>query len=524
MTALFRQRIFSNSQQNLWPLLGMLLAAIISLTGGLGIETCEAEEQLPNLRKTRPASFERPFLIEFKGEINWQLAKYFRAKIEQAKSAGADLILVDIDSPGGLKSESLSIAEMLRDIDWAYTVAFVPREALSGAALITYGFDELVIGKFARIGDIGIIQYDPQLFAFRFAEEKIQSVLISQARDLAQSKGRSPELAEAMINKDYVIYQREVGGKTEFKGIISEKEDAPGQDWTLVSESKKGFLTVNGVRAEELGLAQHFAADRNELTAEFGLDQNEINVLKHTSTDTVVYYLNHPFATGLLILVGLVALFSELSAPGIGVGGLTAALCAALFFWSRFLGGTSTWLEVVLFGAGIVFLLMEFFVIPGWGVSGIMGLMLLVASVFMASQDFVVPSNGRQWNQFLTSSLVMMCAGALFCIAAAVIIRNIGHIPIFSKLVLAPPVEETENLTPDKKQLMTEHPSISIGDWGRSESLLRPAGRAIFAGQSFDVVSDGEFIDPGTQIRVVTIQGNRIVVSAIESDSDASSV
>lgn len=522
MTALFRQRIFSNLKQNLSQRIGMLLLAIISIVAGLGIETCDAEEQLPNLRKTRPASFERPFLIEFQGEINWQLAKYFRAKIEQAKSAGADLILIDIDSPGGLKSESLSIAEMLRDIDWAYTVAFVPREALSGAALITFGCDELVVDKFARVGDIGIIQYDPQLFAFRFAPEKIQSVLISQARDLAQSKGRSPELAEAMIHKEYVVYQRVHNGNTEFKGIVPEQDAAPDGNWKLVSESKKGFLTVNGVRAEELGLAQHFATDRLELAKEFGINPDTTRVLKHTSTDTIVYYLNHPFVTGLLILVGLIAFFSELSMPGIGVGGLTAGLCAALFFWSRFLGGTSGWLEIVLFGAGVVFLLMEFFVIPGWGVSGIMGLMLMVASVFMASQDFVLPSNGRQWNQFLTSSLVLLCASALFCVAAAIIIRNIGHIPIFSKLVLSPPVAEAEEQSKLDKPLVTEHPTISIGDWGKAESLLRPAGRAIFAGQSFDVVSDGEFIDPGTQIRVITIKGNRIVVSAIGSESESS--
>lgn len=515
MTAEIRQQSLKSSKFNRWRLASIGLIALFSMFTGLGTGTCEADEPLPDLSRPRPASFERPFLIEFQGEINWQLAKYFRSKIEEARTAGADLILIEIDSPGGLKSESLSMAEMLRDIDWAYVVAFVPKQALSGAALMTLGCDELVVDKFARVGDIGIIQYDPQLFAFRFAPEKIQSVLVGQARDLAQSKGRSPELAEAMINKDWIVYQRVKNGKTEYRGIKSD-EDALAGEWALVSESKKGFLTVNGVRAEELGLAQGFATDRSELSKDLGIAPDATRVLKHTSTDTVVYYLNHPLVTGLLILVGLIALFSELSAPGIGVGALIAGLCAALFFWSRFLGGTSTWLEIVLFAAGMTFLLMEFFVIPGWGVFGIMGLMLMVASVFMASQDFVVPSNTRQWNQFLTSLMVLMCSSVLFCIAAAVIIRNIGHIPIFSKLVLAPPVEEVGDLKSDKP-VPSEHPSISVGDWGLAESLLRPAGRAIFADRSFDVVSDGEFIDPGTQVRVVNIQGNRIVVSAIGS-------
>ena len=113
-------------------------------------------------------------------------------------------------------------------------------------------------------------------------------------------------------------------------------------------------------------------------------------------------------------MIGLVALYLELSAPGISVGGLIAGLCAVLFFWSRFLGGTSTWLEVLLFLAGTVFLVVEVFVIPGWGVSGLMGLVLILVSVVMASQEFVVPSTGRQWNQLVTTLLVILCAGCVF--------------------------------------------------------------------------------------------------------------
>ena len=493
---------------------------VLVLLGLTSIQAVASQEQVPNLKKDRPARAVRPYLIEFKGDIDWQLAKYFRSRVEQAKSAGADLIVVEIDSPGGLKSESLSLAELLRDIDWAYTVAYVPREALSGAALMAFGCDELVIGELARFGDIGVIQYDPQLFAFRFAPEKIQSVLIRQARDLAASKGRSPDLAEDMIDKDFVVYQREQNGSIEFKGLTAD-EAPPGDNWRLVPESKKGFLTVNGVRAKELQLATAFATDRESVAKEIGFDLSTTRVLKPTATDTIVYYLNHPVGAGLLIVIGLIAFFSEISAPGIGVGGLIAGLCAMLFFWSRFLGGTSTWLEIVLFTAGIIFLLMELFVIPGWGISGIMGLLLTVSSVFLASQDFVVPTNERQWNQFLTSVLMLLCSGAIFVIGAAFIVQYLGYIPIFSQLMLSPPDHDEYNgkTMPDKPGRV-QHPDISVGDWGHSESLLRPAGRAIFNRRSFDVVSDGEFIEPGQQVKVIDIQGNRITVSAIDDRLD----
>lgn len=445
------------------------------------------------------------------------MSSYLRAKIQQAKSFGADMIILDIESPGGLKSESLDLAEMMRDIDWAYTVAYVPQRALSGAALLTLGCDELIVGELARYGDVGIIQYDPQLNAFRFAPEKIYSELILQARVLATSKGRSPELAEAMINKDFHVYQKERNGDLEFKGVLKDDE-APGPPWQLVSETKKGFLTVSGTRAKELGLAQGFATDHDSVAGELGFELSSARIFRHTTTDSVVYYLNHPFGTGLLILVGLIAFFLELSAPGIGFGGLVSGLCAALFFWSRFLGGTSTWLEIVLFLAGVTFLLMEVFVIPGWGVSGIAGLFLTIASLFMASQDFVLPSTGREWNQSLTTIMIMLCSGALFTIAAAFIVRNLGFIPIFSKLLLPPPEPDQESAGDGPKPKPKEHPSVSVGDWGRSESLLRPAGRAVFSGRSYDVVSDGEYIDAGRQVKVIEIAGNRIVVSGITED------
>jgi len=478
-------------------------------------------DRVPDRRNPRPVQFFSPCIIEFHGDIDWQLSQYFRMKIAEAKSAGHDLIIVDIDSPGGLKSESLNLAELIRNIDWAYTVAFVPREALSGAALVSFGCDELLIGELARFGDIGVIQYDPQLFAFRFAPEKIQSVLIRQARDLAASKGHSPELAEAMIDKEFRVYYREREGEVEFFGRHANQAEPP-EGWKIIEETEKGFLTVNGVRAKRFGLASEFAEDRDQLANRLGFELRDARVIRRNFKDSVVYWLNHPLATGLLILIGLIAMFTELSVPGTGVGGLIAGLCALLFFWSRVLGGTSTWLEVLLFAAGIVFIMMELFVIPGWGISGLLGVLMTIGSVFMASQDFVMPSTARQWNQFLTSLLILLCSGTLFLVAAGFIVRHFGSIPVFNKLMLAPPETEsvvdeagTKIATTGKKAGHVSHPPISAGDWGEAASFLRPAGRAIFAGRSFDVVSDGEFIEAGSQVKVLSIQGNRIVVSAI---------
>ena len=108
------------------------------------------------------------------------------------------------------------------------------------------------------------------------------------------------------------------------------------------------------------------------------------------------------WVTGLLFVVGLVALYVEVSTPGLGLGGLVSLLCFALFFWSRFLGGTAEVLEIVLFLTGVAFLAVEIFVLPGFGVAGITGLLLMLAGVLMASQTFLIPETKREWEVFGT--------------------------------------------------------------------------------------------------------------------------
>lgn len=478
--------------------------------------------QVPNVKNDKPDTFERPFIIEFQGPIDGRLSKHFHRKLELAKKQNADLVILEIDSPGGLKSESLRIAESLRDVDWAYTVAFIPKQALSGAALVSLGCDEIIAGKNMRFGDIGEIYWDPESFAYRLVSAKQESALVPQARDLAESKGRPPELAEAMIDKDVQVFRRPSGNGWEYLNVRVEEAD-PGDDWELIGESGPDrFLTLNGPRMGEIGVSAATCDTRNEIAAFYDVDVNDIQVLTFTSSDYVADVLSGPLITGVLVAIGLLALYLELSAPGIGIGALIASLCAVLFFWSRFLGGTADWLEAILFIAGIAFLIMEIFVIPGWGVSGFLGLFLMVASVFMAGQDFVLPTNDRQWVEFVTTALVLLCSSCVVIIGAAFITKKLGTIPVFNRLVLQPepdkPVDVSAKLDSDGKPILQTHPLVSVGDWGQSESLLRPSGRASFAGRSIDVVSQGDFVEAGKQIKVIDIQGNRIVVVEVEDN------
>ncbi len=523
--------------QSTGPKLGLfvfvlMLGALASCTVSLRAQ----DATVPSMLQKRAAEFKKPVIIKFDGMIDFRRTDYFNNRLARAESMGADLVILEIDSPGGYATLSLEIAEILRDVTWAYTIAYVPREAISGAALISLGCDEIVVGSQARFGDAGPIHFDPQLGAFRYVEAKAKSILVRQARDLAAAKSRPAELAEAMIDENAAVFIKkqddEDESPAEFKIVyLNEQFPSPAEaakrdqldldQWVLLEETGEDrFFTVNGPRAVELGLATFVADDRGELTRQLKAT-GELSVMDYSFTDDVVYWLNSSVATFFLILIGLIALYFELSAPGVGVGGLLAGLCAALFFWSRFFGGTAGWLEVLLFVAGLVFLVMELFVIPGFGFAGFLGLVMLFCSVVMASQDFIVPETEGDWSQLLNTLLIIVASSCVFLIGAVFISRKFGNVPVLNQLSLEPPKSEPTITQKDKdtgKPLPADHPKISVGDWGKAESLLRPAGRATFAGRSFDVVSDGSFLDPGTQVRVIEISGNRIVVSEIENN------
>ena len=207
-----------------------------------------------------------PGLIQFHGEINRPLAQYFKNRFNRARRDGIDLLIIEIDSPGGLKIESLQIARALRDCKFAYTVCLISNEAISGGALVSLGCDEIFIDPNAKFGDIGEIGFDTETFAWRLIEPKIESYLSRDARDLAQSKGRPADLAEAMVDKDVLVFAKHKGNVAdaplEFKLVRVDADDKPAEPWTLIPETgPERFLTLSGQRAKELGIAQHFAVE-----------------------------------------------------------------------------------------------------------------------------------------------------------------------------------------------------------------------------------------------------------------------
>ena len=146
-----------------------------------------------------------------------------------------------------------------------------------------------------------------------------------------------------------------------------------------------------------------------------------------------------------------------------------------------------------------------------------MGILLMLASFILACQDFVVPTNSVQTDQFLWSFVTLAGSSIAFIAVAIFVTKRVGTMPLLKGLVLEAPAVDTDPAEKENRKSATTqtHPEISVGDWGKSESVLRPAGRAIFAGRSFDVISDGGFIKPDEQVKIIRIQGSIITVAKI---------
>ncbi len=484
-----------------------------------------------------PGDYRKPVVIRFEQEINDISEQYLYRKLDAAEAYGADLVIVKIDSPGGELDATMCMAKRLRSTR-AHTVAYIPDYAYSGGAVLALACDDIIMAPNAHIGDIGVIFVNWNLGAFQYAPEKIVSPFIEEVRTLAKKRGQQhgkaagpageqykwpPGLADAMIDKDVVLWKvkNKDTGKTTYmteKEIESEEKPDQWEKIKQVFQSREGkFLTVNGETAVELQLAGAVVPGDEKLYEHYQLRERPI-VYDWSWVDTTVRIMNSWWVTALLFIIGLIALYIEFSMPGIGVGGLTAILCFALFFWSHALGGTAGWLEIVLFAAGLMFLAVELFVIPGFGVAGVTGVLLLLVSIVMACQDFIIPENPQQWTQLTQNLLVVAVSGVICAFAVVYLSSRMGALPLFNRLILKPPGTGEQRESGGVAAGADDSPGdveIRVGDQGIAQSALRPAGKARFGKQYADVVTDGDFINKNSRVEIMEIVGNRIVVREI---------
>jgi membrane-bound serine protease (ClpP class) len=424
-----------------------------------------------------------------------------RSRIERAVADGANFVCLRIDSAGGVPEQSLVLANWLAGLDAARvrTVAWVPNEARGDAALVALACDELVMRPTAVLGGEGAAALDERL---------AEQLVVAWRGGVARLRNRSWSLPLATVVPGLSVSRAEQQGtgRVEYFSAAELAARKDRDDWRLGAELGIGPLRLDGPRAEEVGLATHVAEDFAGLQRAYGLE-GDVALSEPTWADDLLTALASPGLAWILLMVGMAGLYIELKTPGIGFGGFVSMVAFIIYFWSQYLHGTSGWLEVLLFLAGIICVVAEIFVLPGFGVLGLGGGLLVIASLVLASQSFVVPMNDYQMRQMQWSLLSLLGATAGVGLLAILVQRWLPATPGLRSVLLPPPTETAF----DDGESLTE----LLGAEGTTISRLAPAGKALIGGEVRDVTSDGALVEPGVAVQVIAVRGGRLVVRAM---------
>ncbi len=445
----------------------------------------------------------KPLRIDVNGPIHRQLVNFLERTIDDhVRRRDFNLLLVVIRSGGGDLDESRRLAQKLASLGPQFhTVAVVDSQALADAAIIATLCDELLVTADAHLGGPGELPAKPHELAD----------LRGPLPGIARAADRDWSLPLALVDPQLQVYRctRTVGGEVRYLSL-EELETLPDRnEWNRDADPLPTATGISGATAVEWGLARAIVHNFDDAKSLFQIE-GDLPTARPNWALEFIEWLADPRIAGFLLFIGIFALMFEMSTPGIGAPGFIAGLCFLLFFWSHYLHGTAGWLEVLLFVGGILCLAIELFVLPGMGIFGIGGGLMIISSIVLASQTFVVPTNEYQLRQFPVSLLMVASGMAGGLAAVAAIRRFLPDTPYFNRMMLKPPVgEERDELSRRESLAVLDH---LHGKRGQASTPLVPAGKALFGDELVDVRSDGEFLPKGTPVIVADVTGSIVVV------------
>lgn len=440
--------------------------------------------------------------MQLRGVLHNRLVnRTLRAIDESLQNDGTNLILIDLDSPGGSLEETLRLAYHLAEIPagQAEVVVFVSGRARGDAALIALAADSLFMAPNAVLGQAGEAS---------ISREDVDARKESFIR-FAKTVGRFPGDIAGCVCPDVSVreYLSADGRRTrDVVGWI--EDDAKLPLWKAGPEVdfREG---LSADQAVQLNIAAGTAPNLEAIGQRFGLEVLPQEKQTNRVEAAVEWLASQRWLSFLLFMIGIIALSAELNTPGIGIPGGIALICFLLFFWLNMFQGTIEWLEVLLIGAGVLCLAAEIFLLPGFGVFGVLGLLMLAAGLVLASQTFVVPTNRYQWEKSV-QGFGQLALGLLVLMGLAFAFRKqLSNLPMVRWFALQPPLND--RFVVAMHELQEERRTL-VGRYGSTLTRCNPYGKATFGDDVVDVVSQGDWMDEDTPIEVVSVQNNQILI------------
>lgn len=465
-----------------------------------------------------PPAFAKPYSVPITGEINGWNFTTFKRRCESALERGADLLLVPIDTPGGELGAAFNFGDYIFTSlrPRARVVFYITNQALSAGALISLAGHEIVMGPGGTIGDCQPIFMGAG--GITEGPEKIQSPIRAVFRKYADANGYPRALAESMVSPDIEVLrvEREDGAvsyvrRSDFDGWSEDEQAAVKSQRVAV---KKGeLLTMTATEAHRFGFAKAIVESDEQLGQHLGVPSFAPAKIVPTWSENMVRSVQG--YNVLLVLIGLVCLYLEFKTPGFGFFGIAGAAAFLVYFAIGHLNGLSEYWEIAITIVGLLLIAVEIFIIPGFGIPGVLGIGCVLVGLFAGGLpggvSEIVPT--MPWQKAAFDSLLWRFAAAIggAMVIAVVISRFLPDLPVLNRLVLVP---QQDGPHAEAVPAATDDVGVAVEENGIAHTPLRPAGTARFGGRRLDVVTRGEFIDAGTPVRIVKIDGRRILVAA----------
>jgi membrane-bound serine protease (ClpP class) len=415
------------------------------------------------------------FLAEITGEIDPRMSPYISRVVSEAENNGADAIIFRINTFGGRVDAATQIKDAILG-SRLLTIAFINNRAISAGSLIALSCRKICMVPGSSIGAATVVDQSGQK-----QSEKYQSFMRSEMRSTAERNGRRTDIVQGMVDENIIV---------------------PG-----INDNNR-LITLTSDEAKKYGIADTLVYNINDCLASFGLKDARVIKVNSNWAEDLVGFLNQPLISSILIILGLVGIFAEIKSPGFGFPVILGVVSLLLFFGSSYILQLASIINIVLFIIGIILLLLEIFVIPGFAITGVIGIILIIGSIFLS----LIGNNLPFWDSANVSrAVIQLSLSLLFTFIFIYLLAKIlPKSSAFSRLVLSN--EEKAD------QGFVSYPSIKelVGMEGFALTTLRPAGSAEFNGQKYDVVADWEYIPKGNKVKVIRVEGIKVVVKELK--------
>lgn len=484
---------------------------------------------------TGPAAATNPdqaVVIPLTGEINDSSRDSLLRRFKHAQAIGAKVVILELDTPGGLVTSALDISRFLRGQTDIHTIAFVKNEAYSGGALVALACNEIVMSPTSVLGDCApiLLSSDHQLQPMPPTERaKAESPVLADFLESTRKNGYDPLLAEAMVRVDSPLHllQNDQGAKR----VVSDKDYAKmlADGWKPVPgvadpvNAPGTLLTVGPELAVQLGLAKGVSPSSNTLASERGF--NLVADLTPGPGEMLVELLASAPARFLFILIFLQSLYIVLHAPGHGAAEAVAVVAFTVLVGVPLLTGYAQWWEILVVLVGLALCAFEVLVFPGHGVSLAVGALMVIFGLVMTfagpvpGQPSFLPATSAGWHGVQRGLIAVSSALVCSVILSVWMRKYLPKIPYFNRLILTATSGTALRQTPSAQKVESALDMWPfVGTVGIATSGLRPGGSARFPygddSRVASVQSASGYIAPGGKLVVQEIQGNRIVVRA----------